>query len=295
MEPPPGVDLSSSARIQHLYSELPSIFAKEIARRQQSALASTAGSNMNAPNSSATLKRERSDDASVDLINKRRDTGSSKSPTMMPPPTSLPIAIQSNPNAQFAVPISNGPSQHSNHFMDPSQAGLSPGITSDAQAAAAARENARQAQIRAAQQQAARQMSPTSSLNGGGGTVTGFAPTVNASAGSSNLSAGGNANPNLSATGPSMQQMYQILQTPGHPFVQYMMQSVPGFQTMHLQAQIQKMLVAQVRSLFGFDIQDLPFCHRARCKTGSKISNTSRRHRHEDLPRIKCKGCRMAA
>lgn len=43
-----------------------------------------------------------------------------------------------------------------------------------------------------------------------------------------------------------MNQMFQYLRTPNHPFVKFMLQNVPGFETMPVQMQIQKMISARV-------------------------------------------------
>lgn len=43
-----------------------------------------------------------------------------------------------------------------------------------------------------------------------------------------------------------MHQMIQYLRTPNHPFVKFMLQNVPGFETMPAQMQIQKMIGARV-------------------------------------------------
>ncbi|KAF8171844.1 hypothetical protein BJ912DRAFT_116553 [Pholiota molesta] len=122
LDPPPmTVDPSSADRIRHLYTELSSLFTKDVAKRQQMALTSAPPSTSinNTPTSAGPttlstpgtpilgnipshhLKRERpqEDFLSDSLMNKRRDTGEGKSTTpsgppssMMPPPSSIPIS-----------------------------------------------------------------------------------------------------------------------------------------------------------------------------------------------------------
>ncbi|KAJ7672840.1 hypothetical protein B0H17DRAFT_174284 [Mycena rosella] len=78
MDPPPPLDYFPTERIQELYLELPTVFAKEIARRS-----STSSSPLN-------LKRDRSEDMPAEMMNKRRDTGEGKMPAAMMPPHPSP-------------------------------------------------------------------------------------------------------------------------------------------------------------------------------------------------------------
>ena len=161
----------------------------------------------------------------------------------------------------------------------------------------------RQAQIKAAQAAAARQMSPPGGMGmgassmqpqqrqvqqmqpqqgmmmGGGGGVNPMGGVngmnTNATAGPSNpgmvgssgggamgggggAMGGGNAGGGGGGGGGPMsnanmqQQFLTILQTPNHPFVQYMTKMVPGFLGLPLQQQMQKMLIAQVNASFFF-------------------------------------------
>ncbi|TFK74373.1 hypothetical protein BDN72DRAFT_955719 [Pluteus cervinus] len=235
VEPPVPVDTPSNIRVQQCYVELRSMFASDIARRHSSGglvnnIPTVGGANP--PNS---LKRDRPDDLSADLISKRRDTGESKSPSMMmPPPSSIPITNPAQPTpSQFPVNITNSPSMpRSPQLPDSAQAAMINQM--DPQLAAR-----RQAQMRAMQQQGARQMSPQAQGMGG------MNPGANALAGSSNPTAV-NGNPGAANSGqPTPQQMYQMLQMPNHPFVQYMLRNVPNFQSMPVQMQVQKMLIAQ--------------------------------------------------
>jgi hypothetical protein len=115
-------------------------------------------------------------------------------------------------------------------------ASINPGVmnTAEAQLAASNRERVRQAQIRAAHQhQASRQMSPPSipaqhQIHGG---------PVNAAAGPSNT----NGVPDA-----TMRMVYNVLRTPEHPFMRYMTRTVPNFQMLPPELQVQRMIMAQV-------------------------------------------------
>ena len=113
-----------------------------------------------------------------------------------------------------------------------------------------------------------RQMSPG---HGGGGGPQGQGPQGqgqgpmmgggNAIAGPSNLGLGIGGGQGL---GPGqgggggvgglnqaqLQQAFQILNTPGHPLLQYLIKTVPGFENMPLQQQVQKMMMSRVSSFF---------------------------------------------
>ncbi|KAL9712393.1 hypothetical protein Ac2012v2_003630 [Leucoagaricus gongylophorus] len=97
----------------------------------------------------------------------------------------------------------------------------------------------RQAQLQArAQMQvaAARQMSPPNTNPGNPGAM-GSSPGLGGP--------GGMGGPNGGPMSQVMATMFQMLQQPSHPFVQYMVRNVPGFQQMPPQMQVQKMIVAQ--------------------------------------------------
>jgi hypothetical protein len=87
----------------------------------------------------------------------------------------------------------------------------------------------RQAQIRAVQQQGLGQMAPPSSMN-------------------AMMAGGSNPNPGPSnqPTPLDVQRMQAVLQNPHHQFTQMMIKTVPGFQTLPVQAQLQRMWMAQV-------------------------------------------------
>lgn len=73
---------------------------------------------------------------------------------------------------------------------------------------------------------------------------------MNAAAGPSNhnsgMSGGGPPGVNMAAMPPNVQHLYSLLQNPSNPFVQYVMSQFPGFATMPVATQIQKMIQIQV-------------------------------------------------
>jgi hypothetical protein len=257
MEPPVPVEFVSMERLRQIYASLPAMFAKDIARRQQ----------MNTPTSPPTvpppnignsnLKRERPDDILMDVSSKRRDTGDHKLSTMLPPAVpSVPLSNPSHaPQNHFPVPSLNGspagmqsqPIQIGSPSMPPPM--RPPGLPTDAQVAASNRERARQMQIQQAlaQQQNGRQMSPPS------GPSVGFQQAMPGQQGQQNAAAGpsmpnaANMNATLAAFGPNAMQNFNILQNPQHPFYLYMCQAVPGFRELHVQQQLEKMRMMQVR------------------------------------------------
>ncbi|KAJ7667589.1 hypothetical protein DFH06DRAFT_1380833 [Mycena polygramma] len=148
------VDHGRQGRIQELYMELPTVFAKEIARRAS------------ITSSSSPLKRERSEDMlPPDVMNKRRDTGEGKS-MMPPPPIPSPVA---NSSAVFPTPMTNGTA------TPPVTPQLGDAQNSGMNGDPASRDRGRQQQMRT--QQGNRQMSPPSNPNPG--------PPTNAVAGPS--------------------------------------------------------------------------------------------------------------
>ncbi|KAJ7087263.1 hypothetical protein B0H15DRAFT_1022817 [Mycena belliarum] len=224
MDPPSSLDFFPTERIQELYLELPTLFAKELARRASSS-------------TPISLKRDRSDDIPGDVMNKRRDTGEGKMPTAMMPPPPIPSPVGNTAvGSPFSAPMVNGtaPSPVPTQLGDNPLAPQNPGMIGDPQAIAASRDRARQAQMRAQQQQqqANRQMSPPSGPNPGMSNGQQGGGNMNAVAGPSGMP-------------PNVQHLYSMLQTPNHPLVQYMVRSVPGFQTMPVPMQLQKMLAAQ--------------------------------------------------
>ena len=283
IEPPAFIEFGSD-RIQQIYSELPKTFSKEINLRQQLAATANIAVPANPLHSMVpgNLKRDRSDEPLSEVMSsKRRDTGEGKmrppslSPSshsasgMMPPPSSIPQQQQQqlNPNhgvtlpaaTHFSLPISTSNTNGVSGNIIPPQLqqqqggggggmGIDPSVgmmnTSDIQRAAA-RERERLQQQRLAQQ-ASRQLSPQSSQ-----PQPGSIPNVSANAAAGPSSGGGGGGggdlpPAIAALPQPMQQAYRILNTPNHPYIKYMMQNLPGFHTMPLQLQLNKMVSFQV-------------------------------------------------
>ncbi|TBU61264.1 hypothetical protein BD310DRAFT_946699 [Dichomitus squalens] len=235
MQPPPIVEFSEMERIVQIYRELPTVFAKEIARRQQQ------GMNGNA-------KRERTEEPGPDNLHKRRDTGETKAPTTpfitpgpsTPHPPSQPMQPVMNPMANLSagpVPRMGSPA------MPPPP--VPPGAMGANEAQLAAMRARQQMRMAAMQQQPdGRQMSPPSGMMG-----MGMGSMQNVAGPSSMANVPQQLTPQqmaaLQAMGPQAVQNFQALQTPGHPFVQYLTQQMPGFPQLPLQEKLQKMQMAQ--------------------------------------------------
>ena len=247
MQPPPPVDFVEMDRIIQLYRELPTHFAKLAARRQQVASGIINGN----------AKRERPDELGHDGIHKRRDTGETKvqvpgsfaSPgagPSTPHPPSQPMQQVPNVVGNVGMAAGAGIRMDSPSMPPPPVPPSAMGATPEAQMAAARR----QAQLRqamAAQQHpdGGRQMSPPSSM-GPGGMSSGMSmanmPNAVDPSAMSNMQQM-NANPN-------MNQFYQILNTPNHPFLQFLITQIPGFLQLPLQEKLQRMQMAQVSLIF---------------------------------------------
>ena len=258
MDAPAAVDFISMDRIIQLYTDLPIIFAGDIARRQQ-VMASQAPLALSVP--SSNLKRDRTEEVELDIANKRQNTGDNKSPPSMPPidpPTSFPmsdnglsgvIANMSQPPMQGMASIAPPALPHGFSSLQSGQ-----GATEAQVAAAAERDRARQQQIQEAirrsqlqqqqQQQNNRQMSPN---QGGVPSMPGQGQVQSRQPGP------GLANIDFSSPravehfGPNAAQNMQILQNPNHGFTQYLHAKIAGFDSMPLQQQLQKMHQVQVR------------------------------------------------
>lgn len=59
--------------------------------------------------------------------------------------------------------------------------------------------------------------------------------------------AAGNVNPTAGYHHITTQQVFQILQSPNHPIMQYLMRAIPGFQGLPQQAQMQKIAMAAIQ------------------------------------------------
>ncbi|KAH7924818.1 hypothetical protein BV22DRAFT_480129 [Leucogyrophana mollusca] len=259
MDPPIALDFTPTDRIQELYADLPTLFAKDVARRQLMG----AQHNGSPPAPSALpnghLKRNRPDDMS-DPMSKRRDMGDTKSQSMQPPAVpSISIsgtASRSSPPNSFAPPnntinlsVPGGSVATPQSPRIPSPTSMGPpslttslpfGVT-EAQIAANSRNRAREIQIQQAreqqqrqqaqiqQMQAARRMSPPST-SPQAQQMPGQNMPPNAAAGPSNMQ---NMNQAM------INQQLQILRNPAHPLMQYMASHVPNFSSLTPQQQLQ--------------------------------------------------------
>lgn len=274
MQSPPVVNHISMDRVQQLYSELPAIFAKEIQRRH---LIPTATASPAAPNLPAnSLKRDRVDDPMFDhSIHKRRDTGEMK---MNPPPASAPSAtpavpptippavsqilpsISSQPTGLAGPPSMQPPDTRSPSMPPPS---VPSGIMLGNNEQQIAANRARQMQMRAAamqQQQppqlpeANRQMSPPAQPgmampNGAGPSTMPNMPNMANTANVPNMPMHPTPQQLVAAFGPAALHNYQLLQNRDNPLVQRLHAQIPGFASLPLPAQLQKLQVAQVSLL----------------------------------------------
>ncbi|KAJ7590725.1 hypothetical protein C8J56DRAFT_1134341 [Mycena floridula] len=234
MDPPHPVDFMSMERIQAIYAQLPILFAKQIERRQ-AALASIPVSPTSILPSG--LKRERTEELLLDSMNKRRDTGESKS-AMLPPPIPQAHTSVSPPNSSMQFPMPNG--VMSNGIAPSTPPMVDPMLSNPMNPAMGIE---RHTPVRPVQPQppmpqrtpSNRQMSPPSSMGPGNmqNPVNGL----------------GMSPPNIpQQPTPSQQlqqQLFAILNNPNHQFLQYMLKTVPGFATLPVQQQMQRMMMTQ--------------------------------------------------
>lgn len=244
MQAPTGVDSMSMGRIYQLYATLPTIFANDVIRRNQSE-GSPATARSVSP--SISLKRDRTEEAPVDLVHKRRDTGESK--MGMTPPSLLshqaPFpSITPSISPPAAIYQGHPPS---NSMPPPSQIpSMSPPAPDPRRQNQAMRPPPPQHLSQPNIQQLPTQISPSNSSHSG---ITGSmppnisGPPQSPSNGTTPQAAA------LNSLGPMANQYYQILQNPSHPMVQYLINSIPGFQSLPLNVQIGKLHQMQVRSI----------------------------------------------
>ncbi|KAF5357620.1 hypothetical protein D9758_007493 [Tetrapyrgos nigripes] len=211
MDPLPPIDIFPTDRLRQLVSELPTLFAKELARQQLNLNASLPHSN-NVP-----LKRERPDESlEMMMMNKRRDTGDSKlSSASMPPPD---LAMNMNMGMGMGM---NGA---------PASAGQD-GMMAESQMAAM---RARQQQQQQAQMRAQLGGGGPGSSGGSGGRQ--MSPPSNPSPG------GGASGINLESLPPPMRHAYQLLQHPNHQMMQFVLRAVPNLMQLPLQQQLSKIV-----------------------------------------------------
>ncbi|EIW82164.1 hypothetical protein CONPUDRAFT_81706 [Coniophora puteana RWD-64-598 SS2] len=276
MEAPPPLEMMSTDRIQYLYSDLSTLFAKDIARRQimQSGQPNPplTPTSMNGNG----LKRGRPDDM-VDGMNKRRDMGDAK--TTMHPPAGPSVSISANaarsPSASFpghgGAPASGGmlqsPRVSSPAMPPPPNMPSLPFGVAEAQVAASSRNRARELQIQQAREMQQRQqaalnqmqnassrMSPPGNPSQGPGPSQANQPSPMGGSGGFSQGAGGgmpNQHPGQGHGGPIqipqqlMQQYLQVLQNPGHPIMQMLASQIPNFMSLPPAQQIQKLHMVQ--------------------------------------------------
>lgn len=224
-----------------IYHELPFIFARDIARSQQQSHPSQPQISTTVP-PGASLKRDRPvDHTTPEPTMKRRDTGDHKTPML--PPSTPASAVRGFPNTAAT------PQTHSSPSI-PSQ-GFNPNA-----AAMEARNRAQQLQMRQQMQlqqaslqaqQANRQASPPQMQ------PPQMQPPQMPGMGPVPVPAQQPQQPQhiqqlLQMYGQQGLRMFQILQTPQHPFVQQMIKAVPNFASMSIQQQMERMLQMQVCS-----------------------------------------------
>ena len=221
MNPPPNVDLAPMGRIYQLYSTLPTIFANDIARRQN-------GMARRSQSPSVSLKRDRADEHSTDIVNKRRDTGEHKLSSLPTspsnhPPTSFPTRSTAGTPQPVTPSVSMGPPSHLPPNADPRRqmTAMRPPMQPQQNPQSIAQPNNMQPNPAVVQ--------PTN-------------PSTNP------LPA--NIPPQIASMGAVAVQYYQMLQNPSNQMVQYIMTSFPGFQSLPIQQQIMKMHQVQVGSSF---------------------------------------------
>jgi len=203
-------------RIYQLYSTLPTIFANDIARRQN-------GMARRSQSPSVSLKRDRTDEHGTDIGNKRRDTGEHKlsslptSPSNQPP-TSFNTPSTANTPQSITPSVSMGPPSHVPPNADPRR------------------------QMTAMRPPMQPQQHPQSMVqsNNVQPNPTAMQPPNPPTTMPANIP------PQIAGMGAAAVQYYQVLQNPSHPMVQYIMNSFPGFQSLPINQQIMKMHQVQV-------------------------------------------------
>lgn len=220
MYAPPGVDFASMERIYQLYSTLPTIFANDIARRQN-------GVARRSQSPSVSLKRDRTDEHSTDIISKRRDTGEHKLSSLPTspsnhPPTSFTASSTASTPQPVTPSVSMGPPSHLPPNADPRR-----------------QMNAMRPSMQPQQNPQPMVQPNTIQPN----------PTVVQSGNTSANPQPASIPPQVAAMGSVAVQYYQMLQNPFNPMVQYITNSFPGFQSLPINQQIMKMHQFQVSYL----------------------------------------------
>lgn len=242
-------------RIQHLYSDMSMIFAKDVARRQL--LNSTHQSSATAPppTPNGALKRTRQDDL-PDLVSKRRDVGENKpqvtqappppvislssAPSHPNPPSTFPPPSQSNIAMSTAPPMPQSPRVSSPAMPPPSATPSLPFGATEATIAASTRTRARELQIQQAREQQLRQAAQMQQMQAG----RHMSPPSTSQQVPQGV-AGAQSN---TAFGSQAQQLSSILHNHNHPLMQYMIQQIPQFTSLPPQQQMQRLQMVQVFS-----------------------------------------------
>lgn len=253
MEPPISVDFVSMDRIQHLYSDISTMFAKDVVRRQflNATHQGSATGPSAAPN--GALKRTRPDDF-PDLVSKRRDVGENKpqvaqahppsaislsSAVLTPnPPNTFPPPSQSHIAMSTALALPQSPRVSSPAMPPPSATPSLPFGATEASIAASSRARARELQIQQAREQQLRQAAQMQQMQAG----RHMSPPSTSQQVPQGV-VGGQSNTTFV---PQTQPPSSILQNHNHPLMQYMIQQIPQFTSLPPQQQMQKLQMFQV-------------------------------------------------
>ena len=256
MEPPVAVEFVSMDRIHHLYSDMSTLFAKDVARRQL--LNATHQGSPTAPSvvPNGTLKRARPDDLS-DIASKRRDMGENRpqvtqahNPSVMSlsgvashpnPPTTFPPPSQPSIAMSAAPAMPQSPRTSSPSMPPPSATSSLPFGATEASIAASTRARARDIQIQQAREQQLRQVAQMQQMQ----ASRHMSPPSTSQQVSQGVTTG---QPNTTF-GPQA-QLNAILQNPNHPLMQYMTQQMPQFASLPPQLQMQKLQMFQVFNIW---------------------------------------------
>ena len=241
-------------RIYQLYLTLPTIFANDIARRQN-------GMARRSQSPSVSLKRDRIDEHSAEIVNKRRDTGDHKLTSLPTSPSNHPPSFTTRSTTGTPQPItpsvSMGPPSHLPPNADPRRQmnTMRPPMQPQQNPQSIVQPNNMQSNPAAVQ--------PTN-------------PSANPPP--------TNIPPQIAAMGTVAVQYYQMLQNPSNPMVRYIMDSFPGFQSLPINQQIMKMHQVQVgpsaiSTLFAALDPLLIVCHFKEQGSSSTASSPARHWR----------------
>ncbi|KAH0839559.1 hypothetical protein J3R83DRAFT_448 [Lanmaoa asiatica] len=252
MEPPTAVEFVSMDRIQHLYSDMSTIFAKDVARRQLLNATHQGSASVPSAAPNGALKRTRPDDL-PDLASKRRDVGENRPQvTQAPPPpvislsnaashpnppSTFPPASQSHIAMSTAQAMPQSPRVSSPAMPPPSATPSLPFGATEASIAASTRARARELQIQQAREQQLRQTAQMQHMQAG--------RHMSPPSTSQQISQGVPSGQSNTAFGPQAQPLSSILHNHNHPLMQYMIQQMPQFTSLPPQQQMQKLQMFQ--------------------------------------------------